>query len=240
MVGLAGCSGGGEPTDGNAGSDGSGGGGETTATSTSDGGSATSGQTASGGDATATANDSPDPNCNLLTGQPTEYDAAGTPFVFTFDYIDSWTFQDPLSGPGGRSHGLSSPVVSVDGETESAGIRIGQRFEPLTAAEADEQVADATSGEYNPTEIVHEIEYDGETIPIVGFPDAELAVYRLWLPYEGTETVYYPVEIDVLSSILRLDDENKQELLCLDAIQTATETIRTSLRPNPETTIEDV
>jgi hypothetical protein len=177
------------------------------------------------------------PNCASLTGQPTAFDAADTPFVFTFDYVDSWTVQDPLEGPGGRNQGVTSPIVRVDGETESAGIRVAQRFDPLTATQVDEEIADSVSGEFSPFEVVHEQEYAGETVRIVGVSDAELAVYRFWLPHDGQ---YYPVEMDVLTSILRFDEQNRQVLLCLDAIQTATETIRTSLRPNPETTIETV
>ncbi|MFC7131701.1 MULTISPECIES: hypothetical protein [Salinibaculum] len=233
---LAGCSGGDVPADG---SSGDGGNGDSTTTPSASGESEAERATATG-DATATPDDSPDPNCRRLTGEPTAYDAAGTPFIFTFDYVDSWNVEDALEGPGGRSQGVSSAVVTVDGETESAGIRVGQRFEPLTATEVDEEVADATSGDYNPAEVVREVTFAGEPIPVVGFPDAELATYRMWLPYEGAENVYYPVEMDTLSSILRRDDEGEQVLLCLDGIQTMTETILTSLRPNPDTTIEEV
>lgn len=227
MAGLAGCSGGGDD-----------GGTDDTADEPDP---STGGGTPTGnGSQTATPDGSTDgsgPNCASLTGQPTAYDAADTPFVFTFDYVDSWTVQDPLEGPGGRNQGISSPTVRVDGETESAGIRVAQRFEPLTAAGVEEEINSAVSGEYSPFEVVHEIAYAGETVRIVGFPDAELAVYRFWLPHDGQ---YYPVEMDVLTSILRLDEQNRQVLLCLDAIQTATETIRTSLRPNPETAIDSV
>jgi hypothetical protein len=228
MAGLAGCSGGGDNT--NDGND----------TPTPDDTDPQSGTPTDSGGQTATpagSNDGPNPNCARLTGQPTAYDAAETPFVFTFDYVDSWTAVEPLEGPGGRSQAITSPTVTVDGEPESAGIRVGQRFEPLTATEVDGEIADAVAGDFSPFEVVYELEYAGETVRVVGLPDAELAVYRLWLPYDGQ---YYPVEIEVLTSILRLDDDNRQELLCLDAIQTATETVQTSLRPNPETTIESV
>lgn len=183
----------------------------------------------------------PDPNCDRLLGSPTEYDAAGTPFVFTFDYVDTWTVQDPLEGPGGRSQGITSPRVTVDGEIESAGIRVGQRFEPLTATEVDEQIADATSGQYNPTEVLDAQEYDGETVRIIGIAAAEsVPIYRLWLPHgPAGERLYYPVEIDVLTSILRVGDDGT-DLLCLEETLTATETVRGSLRPNPDTTIESV
>ncbi|MEF8870888.1 MAG: hypothetical protein V5A41_04590 [Haloarculaceae archaeon] len=230
VAALAGCSGsdsdgGGEDPDGESG--------PTTDTGEP---TATSEPSADDGSGT-TPNNSPAPDCTRLTGQPTGYDAADTPFVFTFDYVDSWTVGTPLEGPGGRSQAVTSPIVSVDGEPESAGIRVGQRFEPLTATQVDAEIADAVSGQYSPFEVVHELEYAGETVRIVGFPDAELGFYRLWLPHEGQ---YYPVEIDVLSSILRFNDQNEQELLCLDPIQTATETVRTSLRPNPATTIDSV
>lgn len=228
MAGLAGCSGG----DDESGTDD-----ETPGTTDpspddstppgSDGGTATPGGSTDGSGL----------NCASLRGQPTAYDATDSPFVFTFDYVDSWRVQDPLEGPGGRNQGVTSPTVSVDGEPESAGIRVAQRFEPLTASAVDEEISDAVSGEYSPFDVVHELDYAGDVVRVVGVPDAELAVYRFWLPYEGQ---YYPVEIDVLTSILRLDEDNRQELLCLDAIQTATETVRTSLRPNPETTIDSV
>jgi hypothetical protein len=228
MVGLAGCSGSDDS------GDGAGGGG--------DGPDSTAnGSTPAGGEgqtATPAKSDSETgPNCSLLAGDPTAFDAAGTPFVFTFDYVDAWTVQDPLEGPGGRSQGITSPVVRVDGEAESAGVRIGQRFEPLTAAQVDDEIADAVSGDFSPFEVVYELDYADETVRVVGFPDAELAVYRFWLPHDG---LYYPVEVDVLSSILNRDEEGQQVLLCLDEIQTMVETVRTTLRPNPETTIESV
>lgn len=229
MAGFAGCSG----SDDN--------GSDTTGSDSGDGSMSAGGEGTAdaGGDgaATPTTGNGPEPNCTRLAGQPIPYGTASTPFVFTFEYVDSWTVGEPLEGPGGRNQSITSPTVTVDGEPEGAGIRVAQRFEPLTASQVDEEIADAVSGDFSPFEVLHELEYAGETIRVVGFPDAELAVYRFWLPHGDR---YYPTEIDILTSILRLDEDGRQELFCLDAIQTATETVRTSLRPNPETTIDSV
>ncbi|WP_257297470.1 hypothetical protein [Haloarchaeobius sp. FL176] len=73
-----------------------------------------------------------------LAGQPTPSDPSGTPFIFAFDDVDSWAVPAALQGPGGRRQGFSSPMVSVDGEPESAGIRVGQQSQVLTAAGVDE------------------------------------------------------------------------------------------------------
>lgn len=247
---LAGCSGGGggEGDDGN--DDGDDGGTRTPdggGTDGGDGGGTTSGDGAGtatatpGGETTAGPGSGPDPNCARLTGSPATYDAAGTPFVFTFDYVDSWTLADPLEGPGGRSQGITSPVVTVDGEPESSGIRIGQRFEGVTAAAVDDWIADATAGASNPASVLYEQEYDGETVRVVGIAAEEsVPIYRLWLPHgPAGDRRYYRVEIDVLTSILRVGDDGT-DLLCLEETLAATETVRESLRPNPDTTIGEV
>ncbi len=236
---LAGClgGGGGSGVDGDGtqagGGDGSGGGGAST-TQAGGGGEA-------GGESTTDdgPNDSPDPDCTRLTGQPTPYDTAGTPFIFRFDYVDSWELPEALQGPGGRSQGISSPVVTVDGETERAGIRVGQPFEALTATAVDENISDAVSGEYTPFAVVRELEYAGETVRVVGLPDAELPSYRFWLPHGADGTQYYPVEVDTLTSILRTGEEGADRLLCVESTVAAVETIVTSLEPNPETTIDE-
>lgn len=233
---LAGCLGGGGGSGDDSGEtsvDGGGGGGGTT--QASDGGSA-------GGESTTDAgpNDSPDPDCTRLTGQPTPYDASGTPFIFQFDYVDTWNVPDALQGPGGRSQGLSSPVVSVDGEPESAGIRVGQRFEALTASGVEESIADIVSGERNPFSVVRELEYDGETVRVVGITDAELPTYRFWLPYGSEPRQYYPFELDCLTSILRAGGGEPTRTLCVEPTVAAVDTIMDSLEPNPDTTIDEV
>jgi hypothetical protein len=127
----------------------------------------------------------------------------------------------------------------VDGEPESAGFRIGQRFEALTADGVDTEIADMTGGDANPAEVVRELEYDGETVRLVGFPHNDLALFRLFLPHgSGGDRAYYPVEIDGLTSILRIED-GERSLLCLSEIQAVTDRIVDSLRPNPESTIDE-
>ena len=231
---LAGCLGGG---------DGSGGGGGTQPDGDeSGGGGATTTQGPGGGESTTDAgpNDSPDPDCTRLDGQPTAYDASGTPFVFQFEHVDSWEVQEPLQGPAGRSQGISSPRVSVDGEPESAGIRVGQSFEPKTAEEVDEAISGAVSGDYNPFAVVREIEFDGETVRVVGLPEAEIPSYRFWLPHGSGTRSYYRAELDALTSILRTGEDDADRTLCVAQTVAAVETIMTSLAPNLDTTIDEV
>jgi len=195
-----------------------------------------SGETASG----SRPNDSPDPDCSRLAGSPTPYDASGTPFVFEFDYVDSWTLKEPLEGPEGRVQGLSSPVVSVDGEPENAGLTVQQKFEPVTAAEVDETIADSTSGSYARVEVLDEQSFDGESVRFVGFPDAVLPYYEAWLPYGDGEARYYQLQMQLLTSITRLDEDNVARELCVEETVSGIETVRESLRPNPDSTIEEV
>lgn len=217
---LAGCSGGGSDAGGSAGEDGAG--------------------SSAGTGAASTLEEDPDPNCARLTGSPTAYDVGGTPFVFGFDYIDAWTVDEPLEGPGGRVQGISSPTVTVDGSTESASVAITQQFDPLTAAEVEEAVADSTGGEYARAEVVDEQQFDGETIRFVGFTTTVLPYYQTWLPDGDDEARYYPVTLELRTTILRLDDDNVARELCVDASVEGIETVRRSLRPNPESTIAEV
>ena len=223
-TGLAGCSGGGSDAD---------------SPANDDTGGTSPGTTAGTGGA-GTPNDSPGPNCGRLTGSPTPYDVSDTPYVFGFDYVDSWTVDDPLEGPGGRIQGIASPMVSVDGSTESASVSVGQRFDPLTAAEVDEAVADRTSGDYAVAEVLDEQEFGGETVRFVGFADAALPYYETWLPYGGGDARYYPVTLELRTTIFRLDDDNVARELCVDATVEGIETVRRSLRPNPDSTIDEV
>lgn len=131
------------------------------------------------------------------------------------------------SGSGSSGHPGSENSESASGKSGDA--------------ESEETIADATRGDYARASVVHEQEYDGETVQVVGLEGAELPIYRLWLPHgSGGQRLYYPVEMDTLTSIVRLDDENRTVTLCAEATLTAAETIRTSLRPNPDTTIESV
>jgi len=216
-TGLAGCSGGGSGDDSPAGDDGAG-----------------------SSPGTTTPADSPDPNCARLTGSPTPYDVSGTPFVFGFDYVDTWAVDDPLEGPGGRVQGIASPTVTVDGSTESASVALSQQFDPLTAAEVDETVDDSVSGDYARAEVVDEQQFDGEPIRFVGFTGTVLPYYQTWLPYGDDAARYYPVTLELRTTILRLDDDNVAQELCVDASVESIETVRRSLRPNPDSTIAEV
>ncbi|MCT9098144.1 hypothetical protein [Haloarchaeobius sp. HME9146] len=230
-AGLAGCTGGGE-------TDTSNGGGSTDSGQTD----ASGGSSGGGGDQseTSTPNNDPDPDCTRLEGSPTPFDVAGTPFVFTFDYIDSWQPKDPLAGPKGRVQGFSSATVTVDGETESAGLTVMQSYEAMTAAQVDEAISDAVSGDYARFEVVAEQEFNGETVRVVGSPDEDVYYYKVWLPYGDGDARYYPLELSLMTSIVRLDEENVAQPLCVDATVASIETVRESLAVNPESTIEEV
>jgi hypothetical protein len=236
-TGLAGCTGGDESAA-TSGDGGGGGDGATTPTATAAGGDGSGGRDAGTPEATPTP--SADPDCSRLAGSPTPYDAAGTPFVFTFEYVDTWELQDPLEGPGGMVQGISSPVVTVDGETESAGLTVGQKFEALTEAEVEDAVSGATDGEYARSTVVAEPSFGGETIRIVGFEDVELPTYQTWLPHGDGEARYYELTMMLSSSILRQDEDGESQTLCLDSTVAGIETVRESLAPNPETTIAEV
>jgi hypothetical protein len=193
------------------------------------------------GDGDATPRDDPDPDCSRLTGDPVPYDASDTLFVFSFDYIDTWELDDPIAGSGGRTQGIASPTVTVDGERESAGIQVVQSTDALSASEVDAEIAAVTDGQYARFEVVDEQAFDGETVPVVGISDADPSFFALWLPHgPADQRKYYSLTISTLTSILRLNDDNQSVTLCDDPVHAAVETVRESLRPNPGTTIEEV
>lgn len=133
---------------------------------------------------------------DVPTGDPIPYDASDTLFVFSFDYIDSWELSDPLVGPGGRTQGITSPIVTAD----------------------------------------------GETVEVLGFPDVPPSnyppAYILYFPYVSSESPeYYRTTIVTYSDVYGLEDDQRDA--CNELIRSATETVRGSLRPNPETTVDD-
>jgi hypothetical protein len=211
---------------------------------TSDSGSADAQGTTEGtvaGESGSTPGNSPDPDCTRLTGNPVPYDASDTLFVFSFDYIDSWELATPLTGPGGRTQGITSPVVTVDGERESAGLQVIQSTDALSASEVDEEIASGTEGQYARFQVVGEQEFDGETVRVVGISDSDPSFYQMWLPYgPADQRQYYSLTINTLTSILRLNEDNVSVTLCNEPVYTAADTVRESLRPNPDTTIEEV
>lgn len=245
MTGLAGCTGGGENE--------AGAGSTPTPTAASSGSSGGSGGSSDGGgggggsdggsssdetdEPTATATASADPDCSLLAGSPTPYDASGTPFVFTFDYVDSWTLQDSVQGPGGMIQGIISPTVSVDGETEAAGLTVAQKFEALTAAEAESAAPDVE--EYPDRMDVTEQSFGGETVRFYSVAGSDIPFYQAWLPHGDGETRYYELTLMLNTSILRAGGGPTQTL-CLETTVAGSETVRQSLVPNPDTTIAEV
>ncbi|WP_267643626.1 hypothetical protein [Haloarchaeobius amylolyticus] len=235
-AGLTGCLGGGQTAA-------EGGGGTTDdgqPDATGESAGAGSGASSTGGDNTTTQSSSPDPDCALLDGEPTPFDVAGTPFVFAFDYVDSWQVEDPLSGPDGRVQGLTSPIVTVDGETEAANLSVMQSFEAVTKAEVDEVIAESVSGDYARGTVAHEQQFGGETVQVLGLSDTDIPFYQCWLPYGEAEARYHMVRLMLTTSILRVEDEEGTQPLCLAETVAGIETVRESIAPNPETTIGEV
>lgn len=89
-------------------------------------------------------------------------------------------------------------------------------------------------------EVVGEIEFDGETVRLVGLPDAQIPSYRFWLPHGTGPRSYYRAELDALTSILRPGEEDPNRTRCVEETVAAVETIVDSLGPDPETTIDEV
>ncbi|MEF8814976.1 MAG: hypothetical protein V5A55_14365 [Halovenus sp.] len=236
-VALAGCTGNETADEDNSGDSGSSG--DTTdSESTNVPGAIRETDETSGGESDSTPGSSPDPDCSRLAGDPVPYDASDTTFVFSFDYIDSWELTEPLVGPGGRTQGITSPVVTVDGERESAGIQVIQSSDPLSASEVDSEIAAGTEGQYARFEVVGEQEFDGEALRVVGISDSDPSFYQMWLPHGPADRrQYYSLTINTLTSILRLNEDNESVTLCDDPVHTAAETVRESLRPNPDTAI---
>jgi hypothetical protein len=225
---LAGCSG-----------DGGSNGGGSTPTPAPDGASSDGRASNDGGG--STPNDSPDPDCSRLSGTPTGYDASGTALVFTFDYVDSWERQQPAAGPDALVQQLTSPLVSVDGATQQAVVQIIQMHQPFTEDEAAENVSQATEGESATLDVVHEQEFDGETVRVLGDSGADIPTYVVWLPHgSGGDRSYYRVQLNLLSTIARTNETEAEQQLCLEESLAGIETIRESLTPNPESTIEEV
>lgn len=235
---LAGCTGN-ETTESD--DSGDGGSGAGSGSNPSDSPNTTQGTETAADESDPTSGNSPDPDCSKLTGEPIPYDASDTLFVFSFDYIDSWELSDPLVGSGGRTQGITSPIVTVDGEQESAGIQVIQSSDGISASEVDREIAAGTDGQYARFKVVDEQEFDGETVRVVGISESNRSFFQMWLPYGPAEQrQYYSLTINTLTSILRLNEDNESVTLCNDPVYTAADTVRESLRPNPNTTIEEV
>jgi hypothetical protein len=228
---LAGCSGNDAAADG---ADAAPSDGETTPTS-----DATATQTV--GDETMTP-DRSDSVCAPLAGSPTAYDVSGTPYVFAFDYPETWTVGEPIPGQNGRFQQITSQPVTVDGSPRTATVRVGQSLPALSASEVEAEKEELTTRDVDPLAVVDEQTFDGETVDVLGFPDVPPSnyppAYTLYLPYgPGDSREYYRTSIVTYSDVYGLEDEDSDA--CNELIQTATETVRSSLRPNPKTTVDD-
>lgn len=236
---LAGCSGSDTPTDG---SDTDQGNGEPTSTATPD-----SSTPASDTAATQTASDETTPDwsdsvCAPLAGSPTPYDVSGTLYVFAFDYPETWTVGEPIPGQNGRFQQITSPSVSVNDTPRTATVRVGQSLPALSTSEVEAEKEELTTRDIDPFAIVDEQTFDGETVDVLGFPDVPPSnyppAYTLYLPYgSGDSREYYRTSIVTYSDVYGLEDEDSDA--CNELIRTATETVRSSLRPNPETTVDN-
>jgi hypothetical protein len=230
---LAGCSGSDTPAD----DDADQGNGEPTATATPD----------SDAKATQTASDETTPDlsdsvCAPLSGSPTAYDVSGTAYVFAFDYPETWTVGEPIPGQDGRFQEITSPNVSVNGDPRTATVRVGQSLPALSASEVEAEKEELTTRDVDAFAVVDEQTFDGETVDVLGFPDVPASnyppAYTLYLPYgTGDSREYYRTSIVTYSDIYGLEDEEGDT--CNELIRTATETVRSSLRPNPETTVDN-
>ncbi|WP_267643625.1 twin-arginine translocation signal domain-containing protein [Haloarchaeobius amylolyticus] len=175
--------------------------------------------------------------CQPMTGSPTPYDVAGTPYVFAFDYVDSWTVEDPLDRTGARIQRIVSPALTSEGATSSATVRVGQSFEPVTASEAEAEVEAAIDRE-DSSGVAYEDEFGGEAVRFVAFPNVDVNSYTAYLPYGDGEKRYYAFSLVTFLDIENYEATNVAQ--CTDAVNVATQTVRGSLVVNPETTIDQV
>jgi hypothetical protein len=163
-------------------------------------------------------------------------------YVFAFDYPETWTVGEPIPGQNGRFQQITSPAVPVDGDPRTATIRIGQSVPALSASEVEAEKDEQTTRDVDRLAVVDEQTFDGETVEVLGFPDVLPSdyppAYILYLPYgSGSNRRYYRTSIVTYTDIFGLEDEETDT--CNGHIRTAVETVRSSLRPNPETTVDD-
>lgn len=229
-TGLAGCTGG----DPGGGGDAVGGGGPPTATATS-----TATHTPTG---TATPTETADPTptsgwasgfCEPLTGSPTPFDVSETPYVYQFDYVDSWRVGEPIEQSNARYERLESPVLTSDEGESSATIRVGQSLEGITAAEADEAYQAQLDREES-SGVAYEDEFGGETVRFVEFPNVDVNSYVAYLPYGDGKDRYYGFS---LVTFIEGGGPGQNVSECTDAVNVATQTVRGSLTVNPDSTI---
>lgn len=245
VVGLAGClSGGSENSEGDGSTDAGPGDGDGSGGSDSGSGGSSDGDgaggTATGGGDEATASEPAARDCSPLLGDPTPLPTTDTQFVFNANYPESWTDEGSRIGSNSRLHYLKSPAVYVDGAPEKATLSITQHFEALTQSDVDAEVAELTEGDYARFEVLGEVDFGGEAVTLVGFPDVEAPTYVLWLPYgEGEAKYYYQLELTWFSTIIGETEESNTDNLCTSEIRAALDMLYQSLEPNPTSVIED-
>lgn len=234
---TAGCSGG---TDGTGGADGGAGSGRTatpTATPAESTATPTNTPTATEQPATETPTEQASV-CASWEGETTRYDVSGTPFIFSYEYVETWNPGEITEYSQGHLHRFTSPPVGANDVTMT--LRVNQTNNPLTAAERDDEIDYFLNFESEPRVIVDEITYDGESLRVLGLPDEDIALYEpgytVFLPHgSGADRRYYPVGTTVFGS-LQVDDADRET--CIAALDDAQWAMLTSFEPNPDTTFD--
>ncbi|MCT9098145.1 hypothetical protein [Haloarchaeobius sp. HME9146] len=173
--------------------------------------------------------------CQPITGSPTAYEVADTPYVFAFDYIDSWTVEDPLDRSNARIQRIVSPELTSEGSASSATVRVGQSLEAVTASKAESEIEAAIEREGS-SGVAYEEEFNGETVRFVEFPNVDVNSYTTYLPYGDGDARYYAFSLVTFLDIGNSNVENIGD--CTDAVNVATQTVRGSLAVNTESTID--
>jgi len=189
---------------------------------------------------TATVAPTPDEStagvCSPWEGAATPFDTAGTPFVFTYDYVETWTPGEVSNYSQGHLQRLTSPAV---GDADfSLTTRISQTTStPLTATERDEEVEFRLNLESEPRTVVDEVTYAGETLRVLGLAEEAYSFYQpgltVFLPHgQGADRRYYPLGVATFDG-LGVDESDREA--CIAAAEAAQWTIVESLEPNTAT-----
>ena len=187
---------------------------------------------------TATADDPTTPACASWQGAPTRYDASGTPFVFSYDYVETWNLSEISDDPRGHLQRLTSPPVGDNDVTMT--VRISQSPTPLTVADRDEEIQYLLGLDSEPRVVVDELTYDGESLRVLGLHEADVSLYQpgytVFLPHgTGAARRYYSVGTTAFGSV-QVDDDDLEA--CVAAVDDAQSMVIASLEPNPATTFD--
>lgn len=177
-------------------------------------------------------------SCDPLTGMSYgKYDEADSPFVATFeypgDYAGIFTVND--------NHGMTIQVELGDGQNFE--IFVGQQLKGPDAP------TPAMKGELDGLERYDELEFGGETLPLVraageaaggGNADDEryyvqYPYYIVGLPHEGSSGKRY-YRFQVQASVAQA--ESLDPPACRDAFEAVARRVLDSLEPNPDTTVD--